>query len=379
MIEPQMEQWVNQVHEFVMRPAFKHTVTTTYWKVNENMLVSVVWLKYFSEYIGDGYVAIFLPYPVQHSPCRRYFQVQDNRPFVHYPRCFHVRRSAWAPNTKWLNATVRCQSKSKILSHWTVPHFVMVYTVLDISTSFRPNTLCRTVPLRMVATRWRTHCTNRWSNVRRGFDRTSRSRWQTTIQWRTGKHSCRNCRGSVCTCDCNSRHRAPEGGATESETEKMESLMSFPVSMATIEWLQLPGQWNNRRRMQLEAPQPQRCQRRHLPFESWPHRLHRRQSPASRCLCLLSPNRPPRPFEWATHDSRWPPCMKCIDRGNHGANRNLTHISMWCRQRLTPRCFAYANVHRSRRCGDRCTLACSAKTRKRGNVMAPVRRIWIWN
>lgn len=29
-IEPQIEQCVSHVHEFVMSPAFRHTVTTTY-------------------------------------------------------------------------------------------------------------------------------------------------------------------------------------------------------------------------------------------------------------------------------------------------------------------------------------------------------------
>lgn len=29
-IEPQIEQCVNHVHEFVISPAFRHTVTTTY-------------------------------------------------------------------------------------------------------------------------------------------------------------------------------------------------------------------------------------------------------------------------------------------------------------------------------------------------------------
>lgn len=29
-IEPHIEQCVNHVHEFVIKPAFKHTVTTTY-------------------------------------------------------------------------------------------------------------------------------------------------------------------------------------------------------------------------------------------------------------------------------------------------------------------------------------------------------------
>lgn len=153
-IDPQIERCVSQVQWFVIRPAFKQTVTTTYWKT-----------KIKSEKIYNNvHKSIVMPW-MPHIPYTQYCRVQDNRRFCHFPKWFRCRTQVLAPSTKWPNAPMHCQSKSKIRAHWIVLHFAMAYTGLDILTLSQLNTLYQKCRWQTVAMPWKIHYTSRLSSA----------------------------------------------------------------------------------------------------------------------------------------------------------------------------------------------------------------------